>query len=118
MPEPELTVTLPEGLPARSRRKTRVYRTNAEKQAAYRKRRELVMGHLQHLRDALCAACERGRSARLTNHLPEEPQAWMPELTRRLEGVRLIVATRQEAPSPSHRPKGKKERGRRSGDDA
>jgi hypothetical protein len=74
--------------------------TNAEKQARHRERvqRELD-GYRVATRaflDELSRACEEGRCARFTNHLPDEPFAALEELRRRLESKRLVVVQRED----------------------
>jgi len=68
---------------------------NAQRQAAFRQRRDARLSELdlqaQRIINALSGACERGRCPALTNHLPEPPQAGLAELVRRLEDRRLIV---------------------------
>lgn len=77
--------------------------TNAEKQAAFRTRRDAELEALrvksQELLDALATACELGRCPGLTNRLPDTTWEAMEELTRRLKTKRLIV-TGLETPRP------------------
>jgi hypothetical protein len=69
----------------------RVHRDNAAKQRAYRERQRLVYEKLERLKVALCEAAEAGRSARLTNHLDDNPDVWLDQLCDRLEGKKLLV---------------------------
>lgn len=68
----------------------RRYPSNAERQRAYRGRKDALLGELEALKFELQEALARGRSGRLASHLPEEPREWVPELTRRLRECRLV----------------------------
>lgn len=70
----------------------RRHATAADRQRAYRERTQVLLAQVQELKEALTLACGRGRSCRLTNHLPEAPGEWVPELTRRLNESKIIVA--------------------------
>lgn len=47
--------------------------------------------NFNRLADALTDALDAGRSFRLADNLPEEPNAKCDELVRRLSGVALVV---------------------------
>lgn len=85
-------------------RQRRTPLTGAERQRRYEERRnwrELAEA-VAEFTDALATAAELGRSAKLTNHLPEEPVERMRELTRRLTGQRVVM-TKPEAAGRSHK---------------
>ncbi len=67
-------------------------KSGAERQAEYRRRNEVLVRDVRALLAALAGACERGRCPRLTNRLPDELSECLPELTRRLENAKVIVA--------------------------
>lgn len=74
--------------------------TAAERQARHRERvQQELEGYRTQVREflnALADACELGRCAKFTNHLPEEPHEALAELKRRLETRRIIVCCREE----------------------
>jgi hypothetical protein len=70
----------------------RIYADNAEKQKAYRARRDSTDELVDHLLEALYQACERGRSSKLMDRLPDEPRQKLIEIRRRLEQSKVIVA--------------------------
>jgi hypothetical protein len=73
---------------------------NSERQKRFRERRDARLSELdlqaRGIIDALSGACERGRCAKLTNHLPDSPQEGLRELVDRLSSVRLIVCRLEE----------------------
>jgi nitrogen-specific signal transduction histidine kinase len=81
---------------ANDRRRRRVDRTNRERQARHAAKTAALVTLAEELKHALSGACERGRSAGLTNHLPEDPAEWIPELVRRLEERKLIACKRED----------------------
>lgn len=72
------------------------YRTAAERQAAYRNRLAVKSTAVEELIKALEGACDRGRCSKFIDNLPEDSEARMRELTRRLEGVRMIACRRED----------------------
>lgn len=71
----------------------RRYPDNAAKCRAYRERCGSARDQrIERLRHALTDACARGWSeGRLTNNLPDAPDAMLEELIRRLERVNVVV---------------------------
>lgn len=65
--------------------------SNAQRQKAFRERYKLTRSHLDALREALTEACERAESTYLTDHLPDNPNEWIPILIKRLDGAKLVV---------------------------
>jgi hypothetical protein len=84
--------------------------TNAEKQARHRDRQEVLKRELIAFREELTRALEsaEGRNvARLVRGLPDDPGEWLPELTRRLSEVKIIVCARpKELPAARRTPAG------------
>lgn len=79
---------------------------NAQYQARWREKtfRELeaLRTQTRHFLHVLADAAERGRSVKLTNNLPEDPAEALAELSRRLDGRRVIDCA-PEAPGRSHK---------------
>lgn len=73
----------------------RIYADHAARQRAYMERERRIEADLEHLKEALTRAVERSRTTDLMNHLPDAPGEWLPELTRRLAGKRVIVCDRE-----------------------
>lgn len=71
-------------------------KSNRERSADYHAKTKLLRTQLEQLREALATACEKGRSHRLMDNLPDDPGSWLPELTERLTN-RAIVVFRREA---------------------
>jgi hypothetical protein len=69
----------------------RLYKNNAERQAAHRERTKLLRSPIRRMLDELASACDRGRCSRFADNLPEEDTAAIEELARRLREVRIIV---------------------------
>lgn len=79
--------------------RNRIHADNAARQKAYFAKKRLLNEQLKELLGALCDAAEAGRSAKLTNNLPDDINEWVPELTRRLQGRRLIVCNAERKSS-------------------
>lgn len=65
-------------------------KTNAQRQKEFRERRHLRAVTAQELLDALILAIDRGRSSKLVDGLPNDPQAAIEEVIRRLDTVALV----------------------------
>jgi hypothetical protein len=97
--------TAPE--PEGARKAPALRNSNAERQARFRERNNVLRRDLAALLEEFRRALEatEGKSAaRLALRLPEDPAEWVPELTERLRSVKLIVARRhkpeKETPCP------------------
>lgn len=88
-------------MPTPTRGRKRVHADNAARQAAYNEKRRLVLSDLERLFDVLATACEAGRSAKLTNNLPENIHERVLELTRRLENKRVILCNAEKKAVPA-----------------
>lgn len=75
----------------------RTYANNAERQKAYRERARRSLDLLPALYDALCDACDAGRSPGLMDRLGDD---WIPELISRLGTKKLIVCRRSTNEEP------------------
>ena len=75
---------------ATQRGRTKIHQSNADRQRAYRQRRESGTATLVELVEAVVSAVDRGRCHKIVKGLPEEPEAAARELIARLDGIALI----------------------------
>lgn len=74
----------------------RVHPTDQARNRAKYEKRKVLQGQARELLLAIIEACERGHCEDLTNHLPEDPKDWLPELTRRFSEVKIVGFRREE----------------------
>jgi hypothetical protein len=70
--------------------------TGAERQAAFRKRHEILVSQVWELIDEVSAALERGRCPEVVGKLPDEPGAAALELAKRMREKKLIACQRED----------------------
>lgn len=82
----------------------RFHDSDEERKRAHYAETKLLRSQLEDLKRALCEAAEAGRCPDLTNHLPEAPSEWIPELIGNLAGKKLILCKREPKKPKTEQP--------------